>query len=77
VRAIAGVAKSLGLMLVAEGIESAEQLDCLRKLGCECGQGFFYSPSVSADACRSVLWQLRGLRASQEPPKLRLLNPVT
>jgi diguanylate cyclase (GGDEF)-like protein len=77
VRAIAGVAKSLGLMLVAEGIESAEQLDCLRKLGCECGQGFFYSPSVSAEACRSVLWQLRGPRASQEPPKLRLLNPVS
>jgi diguanylate cyclase (GGDEF)-like protein len=77
VRAIAGVAKSLGLMLVAEGIESAEQLDCLRKLGCECGQGFFFSPSVSAEACRSVLWQLRGPRPTQEAPKLRLLNPVS
>ena len=76
VRAIAGVAKSLGLMLVAEGIESAEQLDCLRKLGCECGQGFFFSPSVSAEACRNMLWQLRGPRAPQEAPKLRLLNPV-
>jgi diguanylate cyclase (GGDEF)-like protein len=76
VRAIAGVAKSLGLMLVAEGIESADQLDCLRKLGCECGQGFFFSPSVSAEACRDLLWQLRGPRA-QEPPKLRLLNPVS
>jgi diguanylate cyclase (GGDEF)-like protein len=77
VRAIAGVAKSLGLVLVAEGIESAEQLDCLRKLGCECGQGFFFSPSVSAEACRNMLWQLRGPRAPQEAPKLRLLNPVS
>jgi diguanylate cyclase (GGDEF)-like protein len=77
VRAIAGVAKSLGLMLVAEGIESAEQLDCLRKLGCECGQGFFFSPSVSPEACRNVLWQLRGPRPSQEAPKLRLLNPIS
>ena len=77
VRAIAGVAKSLGLMLVAEGIESAEQLDCLRKLGCECGQGFFFSPSVSAEACRNMLWQLRGPRVPQEAPKLRLLNPVS
>ena len=77
VRAIAGVAKSLGLMLVAEGIESAEQLDCLRKLGCECGQGFFFSPSVSAEACRNLLWQLRGPRAPQEVPKLRLLNPAS
>src|SRR6185437_8306240 len=48
VRTIVGVAKSLGLMLTAEGIESAEQLDCLRKLGCECGQGFFFSPPLSA-----------------------------
>ena len=77
VRAIVGVANSLGLMLVAEGIESAEQLECLRKLGCECGQGFFFSPSVSAEACRNVLWQLRGPRPSQEVPKLRLLNPVS
>lgn len=76
VRAIVGVAKSLGLMLVAEGIESAEQLDCLRKLGCECGQGFFVSPAVTADACRNILWQLRGPRGAQETPKLRLLNPV-
>lgn len=76
VRAIVGVAKSLGLMLVAEGIESAEQLDCLRKLGCECGQGFFFSPSVSAEECRNMLWQLRGGRAPLEAPKLRLLKPV-
>ena len=76
VRAIVGVAKSLGLMLVAEGIESAEQLDCLRRLGCECGQGFFFSPSVSAEDCRNMLWQLRGPRSPLEAPKLRLLNPV-
>ena len=76
VRAIVGVAKSLGLALVAEGIESAEQLDCLRRLGCECGQGFFFSPSVSAEDCRNMLWQLRGPRTPLEAPKLRLLNPV-
>jgi diguanylate cyclase (GGDEF)-like protein len=74
VRAIVGVAKSLGLLLVAEGIESAEQLECLRKLGCECGQGFYFSPPLSADACRNILWQLRGARAPVEVPKLRLLN---
>jgi EAL domain-containing protein (putative c-di-GMP-specific phosphodiesterase class I) len=75
VRAIAAVAKSLGLQLVAEGIESAEQLECLRKLDCECGQGFYLSPPVSAELCRGILWQLRGPRSSAEPPKLRLLNP--
>ena len=78
VRAIVGVAKSLGLMLVAEGIESEAQLECLRKLGCECGQGFLVSPPVSAEACRELLWQLRGSRVpTVEVPKLRLLNPVS
>ena len=76
VRAIVGVAKSLGLMLVAEGIESAEQLECLRRLGCECGQGFFFSPPVSAGAIRDMLWQLRGARSALEALKERLLHTV-
>ena len=76
VRAIAAVAKSLGLQLVAEGIESAEQLECLRKLDCESGQGFYLSPPVSAELCRGILLQLRAPRTSAEPPKLRLLNPT-
>ena len=75
VRAIVAVAKSLSLQLVAEGIESAEQLECLRRLECECGQGFYLSPPLSAELCRGILWQLRGPRTSAEPPKLRLLNP--
>jgi diguanylate cyclase (GGDEF)-like protein len=78
VRAIVGVAKSLGLQLVAEGIETAEQLECLRKLDCECGQGFYFSPPVSAESCRAMLWQLRGPpRAILDTPKLRLLAPTT
>ena len=76
VRAIAAVAKSLGLQLVAEGIESAEQLECLRKLDCECGQGFYLSPPVSAELCRGILLQLRGPRTPADQPKLRLLNPT-
>jgi diguanylate cyclase (GGDEF)-like protein len=78
VRAIVGVAKSLGLQLVAEGIETAEQLECLRKLDCECGQGFYFSPPVSAESIRAMLWQLRGPpRAVMDTPKLRLLAPTT
>jgi diguanylate cyclase (GGDEF)-like protein len=78
VRAIVGVAKSLGLQLVAEGIETAEQLECLRKLDCECGQGFYFSPPVSAESCRAMLWQLRGPpRVVVDSPKLRLLAPTT
>jgi diguanylate cyclase (GGDEF)-like protein len=80
VRAIVGVAKSLGLMLVAEGIESEEQLECLRKLGCESGQGFLVSPPVPAATCREALWELRTARASSttaEVSRRRLLRPVS
>jgi len=76
VRAIVAVAKSLGLQIVAEGIESAEQLEALRKLDCECGQGFYLSPPVSGEVCASVLRQLRDRNAVGEAPKLRLLNPT-
>lgn len=74
VRAIVAVAKSLGLQLVAEGIESAEQLDSLAALGCECGQGFYLSPPLAADSCAALLWQLRGQPRGADH-RLRLLNP--
>jgi diguanylate cyclase (GGDEF)-like protein len=73
VSAIVGIAKSLGLHLVAEGIESAEQLDCLRRLGCEAGQGFYFSPPVPADNCTLMLEKLRAQR-SGETTRLRLLS---
>ena len=73
VSAIVGIAKSLGLHLVAEGIESAEQLDCLRQLGCEAGQGFYFSPPVSAENCSLMLEKLRAQR-SGETTRLRLLS---
>ena len=41
-----GLARSLGLSVVAEGIETAEQLDQLRDLGCDLGQGFYFSRAV-------------------------------
>jgi diguanylate cyclase (GGDEF)-like protein len=78
VRAIVGVAKSLGLMLVAEGIESEEQLDCLRKLGCESGQGFLVSPPVSAATCRDILWKLRtAADSTTAEASRRRLSPVS
>ncbi len=49
-RAIIGLAKGLGAKTVAEGIEGAEELEVLRSLGCDQGQGFFfYRPMLPAD----------------------------
>jgi diguanylate cyclase (GGDEF)-like protein len=43
------LAHSLGLAVIAEGIERADQLKRLRSLGCEYGQGHLFSPALSAE----------------------------
>ena len=49
VRMIIELARALDLKVVAEGIETADQLDALRELGCELGQGFYYGLPTDAD----------------------------
>ncbi|QOY93397.1 EAL domain-containing protein [Massilia sp. UMI-21] len=46
------MAHALGMRVVAEGIESRRQMQLLQTLGCDEGQGFFFSRPVPADECR-------------------------
>ena len=55
VEAIIVMAHKLGLEVVAEGIETAEQRDLLVALGCDYGQGYFLSRPVSAQAFEQLL----------------------
>jgi diguanylate cyclase (GGDEF)-like protein len=55
VTAIIGLANSLNLKVVAEGIETPEQLECLAKLGCRYGQGFLFSKPVPAIEATKLL----------------------
>ena len=48
--AVIGLAKTLGLDAIAEGIETREQLDYLVRIGCDKVQGFLHSKPVPADA---------------------------
>ena len=48
-RAIIALGRSLGLPIVAEGIETPEQLRVLRQLGCGMGQGFLFGRPASAE----------------------------
>jgi diguanylate cyclase (GGDEF)-like protein len=50
VRLIVGLAKTVGLKVVAEGIETRAQLDMLREIGCDLGQGYYFSKPMDADA---------------------------
>jgi diguanylate cyclase (GGDEF)-like protein/PAS domain S-box-containing protein len=48
--AILGLAQALGLSVVAEGVETADQADALRELGCDRGQGYLWArPMTVAD----------------------------
>ena len=55
VRAVITVAKSLNLSVTAEGIETAEQLDHLRALGCDHGQGYFFAKPMASDRVPALL----------------------
>jgi diguanylate cyclase (GGDEF)-like protein len=57
VRAIVSVAHSLRLKVVAEGVETLEQLDFLKTLGCDEYQGHHFSPALSPDDFVALLEQ--------------------
>jgi diguanylate cyclase (GGDEF)-like protein/PAS domain S-box-containing protein len=55
VRTIVMLAQNLGMDVVAEGVETKEQLALLRKLGCENGQGYFFSRPVSVGGAEKII----------------------
>jgi EAL domain-containing protein (putative c-di-GMP-specific phosphodiesterase class I) len=54
-KAILALGRSLGLTVVAEGIETDEQLRMLRRLGCELGQGYLLGRPASAEEIEAHL----------------------
>jgi diguanylate cyclase (GGDEF)-like protein/PAS domain S-box-containing protein len=53
---IVSLGAKLDMTMLAEGIETPEQLDRLRRSGCELGQGFLFSPAVpAADVPRTLV----------------------
>src|SRR5581483_6065520 len=56
VAAIVSMAHALKLSVVAEGVETQQQLDKLKSLDCDQIQGYLVSPPVSARAIERLLW---------------------
>jgi len=52
VRAIVGLAKTLGLYVTAEGAEEEVQIEKLREMGVDYVQGFYYSPALDLEALK-------------------------
>ncbi len=54
-QAIISLARALGLVVIAEGVETDEQLALLSRLGCDCYQGFLFSKAVPAAEFEALL----------------------
>ena len=54
-RAMIGLGASLGMTTVAEGVETGEQLEVVRREGCTQVQGYFYSPPVPGAAIAAMI----------------------
>lgn len=55
VKAIVNLALNLGLSVVAEGLETPQQLSYLQSIGCSSGQGYYFSPPLERDAASELL----------------------
>jgi len=55
VRVIVMLGQQLGMKVVAEGTETAEQVKYLKDLGCDYAQGYFFSKPVDAQAFEELL----------------------
>ena len=64
VRSIVSLSQVLGLRTVAEGIETADQLEALRTIGANMGQGYLFARPLSADAMGRYLESQERVRRS-------------
>ncbi|WP_169308665.1 EAL domain-containing protein [Desulfurobacterium thermolithotrophum] len=55
VKFIVDISKLLKMTSVAEGIERKEQIEFLRKIGCNEGQGYYFSPPIPAEEFKKLL----------------------
>lgn len=67
-QAVVALGRGLNLKILAEGVETLEQLDFLKSLGCDSAQGYLFSRPLSAP----MIAQLLGSHVSASSPKNRI-----
>jgi diguanylate cyclase (GGDEF)-like protein/PAS domain S-box-containing protein len=73
VTAVIAVAHSLGLRVVAQGVETEAQVTLLRSLGCDEVQGYLWGPPAPTEQCERLL--AGGVLAASFPPRARRGSP--
>jgi EAL domain-containing protein (putative c-di-GMP-specific phosphodiesterase class I) len=71
-QSIVSLAHNLGLQVVAEGVETREQLEYLASVGCDAMQGYYFSRPVPQQDCTKMLIENR--RMSVQVPAVRAAN---
>ena len=72
VSAVIAIARSLKLRVIAEGVETVEQLTYLRRRKCDAAQGYFFSRPVAAEAIPALLEVPSTLHKPDAVPRLHL-----
>ncbi|HET8549638.1 MAG TPA: EAL domain-containing protein [Bryobacteraceae bacterium] len=67
VRAITTLARSVGLAVLAEGVETSRQLSAMREVGVDLLQGYFFRPPMSATEARQYLESHRPAAVARRP----------
>jgi Amt family ammonium transporter len=62
IRTIVTLARNLGIDVIAEGVETAEQLEQLSALGCEQVQGYYFSRPVANEAAAALVERSGAMR---------------
>jgi diguanylate cyclase (GGDEF)-like protein len=68
VTAIIGLARSLKLKVIAEGVETREELEILGNQGCDEAQGFLFSPGIDAEAFQMLLREWKSKHPEPQVP---------
>ncbi len=55
IRAVIGLGGSLGMTITAEGVETHEQLACMRREGCDLLQGYLFSAAKPEDQLQELM----------------------
>ena len=76
VSTLVSLATTLGLGIIAEGVESIDQLHALRRMGCEFAQGYLWSKAVPMSDFLSVITHIQGRPAPDRPTRKQPLPNV-
>ena len=71
VRAVISLGEDFGFAVLAEGVETEEQLEMLASMGCQQAQGYLFTPPARADEARSLLAKCWGARRLNRPNTVR------